>query len=60
MKCTYDDKAKTVTVVIPYDQSKEYPVSKTGKSRMAANSGGFALIPGTTAKLSFNLITPVE
>lgn len=60
VKIAFDAKTKTVTMSFAYDPAKEYPVSKSGKSRMVASTNGFALVPGTLAKVSLNVIDPLE
>jgi hypothetical protein len=56
----FDAKTKTVTVSFQYDPAKEYPVSKSGKSRMVDTTNGFAAIPGTVGRLSLNVINPAD
>lgn len=60
VKITYDK--GMVTVSFPYDPNKhgQYPVSKGGKTKIAATTSGFAAIPGTTAKVSLNCTVPLD
>jgi hypothetical protein len=61
MQTIYDAKAKTITIVIPYDDAREYAVNqKTGKTRFVASSGGNVTVPGTKCKVGVNAYQPLQ
>ena len=61
MNAKYDAKSKTITVTFAYDPNKQYPASKSGKTNLAASTGGFTLkVPETVVSISLNATVPVN
>ena len=58
MNVTYEAGAVVIRIPCSPEQAKSAPVSRTGKSRMISNSGGFIAVQGAPdgVKLSLNLI----
>jgi len=57
MQITHDAKAKTITIVIPFDPAQAYPINpKTGKSRTVGSSGGYTNVSGTDVRLMVQAI----
>jgi hypothetical protein len=58
MKITYEGDEIVIRVPCTAEAAKAAPVSKSGKSRMIATTGGFAAVPGAPdgVKVGLNVI----
>lgn len=50
----------TLIIRVPLDPKRRLPLSSTGKSHIAASTGGFSRVPGADLKVNLTVTSPNE